>query len=102
MREDKVIEIPRMIGQVTRTRREELGATQQELADAAGVSRGFVNRLEAGAATSLYPEKLFAVLDALGITMRLTADREPNLNPVKHDDEKSALIRSFMLGSSLV
>lgn len=101
MQEGIVIEIPRMIGQVVRRRRDELGATQQELADASGVSRGFVNRLEAGTATSVYPEKLLAVLDALGISMRLTADKEPNLEPVGHDDEKAALMRSFMLGSSL-
>lgn len=87
MQDATTIEIPRMIGQATKARREELGLTQQQLADAAGVSRPFINRLEKGAATAIYPEKLFSVLDTLGITMLLKVDKEPNL---KQPDQKDA------------
>lgn len=94
MQSTTTIEIPRMIGQVTKARREELGLTQQQLADAADVSRPFINRLEKGTAVAIYPEKLFYVLDALGITMLLKVDKKPNpkrpnqKDAQKHRDER--------------
>lgn len=62
----------RQIGHALREKRRALGMTQQELADAASVSRSLVMRLEKGSATALYPEKLFGILDALGLQLVLT------------------------------
>lgn len=67
------IATPRQIGAAIREERQRKGLTQQQLADRAGVSRGFVNRLEKGSAAAVYPEKLFAVLSALGLRMTLEA-----------------------------
>lgn len=81
------IATPRQIGAVIREERQRKGLTQQQLADRAGVSRGFVNRLEKGSAAAVYPEKLFAVLSALGLRMILEVSEgacafEPNGNAV--------------------
>lgn len=62
---------PRQIGAAIREERQHKGLTQQQLADQAAVSRGFVNRLEKGSAAAVYPEKLFAVLGVLGLRMIL-------------------------------
>ena len=70
-----VIRIPRQFGQCVRTRRQELGWNQDELARMAGVSRSTVYRLEAGTSTSLYPAKLLSVLDALGL--QVSVDCKP-------------------------
>ncbi len=63
------ITLPRQIGLVIREKRESLALTQQQLADAANVSRGFINRIEKGAAAAVYPAKLLAVLDALDLAL---------------------------------
>lgn len=65
---------PRQIGLTIRERRRERGLTQEELAEAAHVSRTFVIRLEKGMAAALYPEKLIAVLDALGLRLALVGE----------------------------
>lgn len=65
------IQRARQIGMVVRDERTQQGMTQQQLADVAGVSRGFVARLEKGAATAIYPEKLLDVLHALGLSLLL-------------------------------
>lgn len=67
------IATPRQIGAAIREERQRKGLTQQQLADRADVSRGFVNRLEKGSAAAVYPEKLFAVLSALDLRMVLEA-----------------------------
>ena len=65
------ITTPRQIGAAVRDQRRQLGMTQQQLADAAGVSRGFVARLDKGAATAIYPQKLIDVLGAVGMAISL-------------------------------
>ena len=67
----KDISTPRQIGAAIREERLRKGLTQQQLADLSGVSRGFVNRLEKGSAAAVYPDKLLAVLTAVGLRMVL-------------------------------
>lgn len=65
----KKITSARQIGQVIRKKRTALGLTQQQLADVAHVSRGFINRIEKGASTAVYPDKLLDVLKALDLSL---------------------------------
>lgn len=53
-----------------RARRGQLGLTQQDLADMAGVSERFVRFVEQGK-PSIQLDSLLAVLDALGLELRL-------------------------------
>lgn len=57
------------IGQHIRTRREELGLSQDRLAKLAGLSRVTVNQLETGAIVDLGVSKLLNLLDLLGLTL---------------------------------
>ena len=54
-----------------RARRGQLGLTQQDLADMAGVSERFVRFVEQGK-PSIQLDSLLAVLDTLGLELRLT------------------------------
>jgi HTH-type transcriptional regulator/antitoxin HipB len=53
-----------------RARRRDLGLTQLDVADLAGVSDRFVMELEQGK-TTVRLDKLTAVLDAIGLTLRV-------------------------------
>lgn len=57
------------IGQRIRTRREELGLSQDRLAKLAGLSRVTVNQLETGAIVDLGVSKLLNLLDLLGLAL---------------------------------
>lgn len=60
----------RGVGAFAAERRENLGLTQQELADRAGVSRAWVARFERdGSSAVLF--RVMDTLDALGITMEM-------------------------------
>jgi len=58
-----------MLADDVRRRRRELGLTQPQLADLAGVSERFVRALEAGK-QSVQLDRVQAVLEALGLELR--------------------------------
>ena len=59
------IDIPRQAGQAVAQARLDCAMTQGQLAEAAGVSRQLVNRLEAGNAAGISLAHLMAILAAL-------------------------------------
>jgi HTH-type transcriptional regulator/antitoxin HipB len=61
---------PELLGQRVRSRREDLGLSQVELAELAGCSTRFVHTVEAGKAT-LRLATLLQVLRALGLRLEL-------------------------------
>lgn len=63
------------INAVVRARRKELGLTQAQLAELAGVSPRFVFDLEAGKPT-VSLDRLLVVLKALGLKMNLAVSRD--------------------------
>lgn len=66
---------PQQLGSVIAARRHQLDLTQTSLAAQAGVPRRFVNDLEGGQ-TTMYVQRLFATLDALGYRMVLEVKDE--------------------------
>lgn len=83
------ITLPRQIGLVVREKRESLALTQQQLADAANVSRGFINRIEKGAAAAVYPAKLLTVLDALDLALYIEDAADQSEDAPKSTDAVS-------------
>lgn len=79
----KKITSARQIGQVIRKKRTALGLSQQQLADAAHVSRGFINRIEKGASTAVYPDKLLDVLKALSLSLLVEGQNAPQPESLK-------------------
>lgn len=61
------------IGYVIKDRRAELGMTQAQLAEAAGVSKRCLWSLELGQNPGVQLDKLTAVLGALGLELELTS-----------------------------
>lgn len=80
-----VITIPRQVAYPVRQRRRQLGLTQAQLAEKAGVSRQLVLSLEAGRATGIALDKLMGVLDALGLTLSVDGGRPED---APHPSEK--------------
>ncbi len=62
------------LGRALRTRREELGLRQSELADLAGCSERFVHTLEHGK-TTLRLDKVLDVLEVLGLDLLVAPGR---------------------------
>ena len=60
-----------LLAAVVRSRRGQLGLTQQDLADMAGVSERFVRFVEQGK-PSIQLDSLTAVLEALGLELQLS------------------------------
>jgi len=58
------------VGAVVRARRRDLGLTQEAIAELAGCSGRFVRAVEAGKGT-VRLDRLTAVLEALGLTLRV-------------------------------
>ncbi|MEZ4223486.1 MAG: helix-turn-helix transcriptional regulator [Polyangiaceae bacterium] len=65
-----------VLGQAIRERRKQLGLTQAALARFAGCGLAFLYELENGK-TTVRLDKLLAVLQVLGLTLRLEPGREP-------------------------
>ncbi len=61
----------RQVGQNVRNQRKQLGLTQCQLAEQAGVSERSVVSLELGDATGMRLDKLLSILSALGLTMSI-------------------------------
>ncbi|WP_395242742.1 helix-turn-helix domain-containing protein [Agromyces sp. MMS24-K17] len=59
------------VGRALRARRKELGATQEELAELAGVSTRFIGALERGKPTARF-DHVAAVALALGVDIEVT------------------------------
>jgi len=75
MREYTIDDV-RRVGTVIRTVRHDHGLTQQQLAEQAGVSRGWLNKLEQGTDTADLAT-VFRVLSVLSLTFRLV-ETEPD------------------------
>lgn len=58
-------------GQAVRAAREANGYTQQQLADAAGITRGNLARIECGARPDVGSDILARIAAALGVTLAL-------------------------------
>lgn len=65
----KQVRIPRQIGQAVKDKRIRLGYTQAQLAELSNTSRSLVYRLEKGATNGISLDKLFAILNALGLEL---------------------------------
>lgn len=63
-----IVRTARAIGATTRQRREDLGLTQQEVADTMGVSRKWVNQFESGKGTAQL-RLVFDILTVLGMEL---------------------------------
>ena len=90
------IQRARQIGANVRDERVRQGLTQQQLADVAGVSRGFIARLEKGAATAIYPEKLLDVLHALGLSLFLERPESEQQTDTPASKEKDPHLARFV------
>ena len=77
------------IGYAIKNRRTQLGLTQAQLADAAGVSKRCLWSLELGQNPGVQFDKLTAVLEALGLGLALVASDAPNVR-AQEGKEKAA------------
>lgn len=77
------------IGYAIMDRRAQLGLTQAQLADAAGVSKRCLWSLELGQNPGVQFDKLTAVLEALGLGLALVASDAPNVR-AQEGKEKAA------------
>lgn len=68
------------LGSKIRKARRVRGLTQAQVAEAAGVSRATVNRLESGTYPDLGVRKVQAILDQLGLTL-VVQPAEPSVGP---------------------
>ena len=102
------ITLPRQIAYPIRDKRKQLGLTQVDLAQKAGVSRQLVVSLEAGRATGVSLDKLMSVLDVLGLSLSINEAQEESveqaINRQKNDEYREAFNRAaakYKMRSSL-
>lgn len=83
------------IGYAIKDRRAELGVTQAQLAEAAGVSKRCLWSLELGQNPGVQLDKLTAVLGALGLELELTVGN-PSDEPQAEQFESDSGRREFV------
>jgi transcriptional regulator with XRE-family HTH domain len=74
------------VGALARAARAARGWNQQQAADAAGLSRRFVNMLEGGEHTNAELWRVLALLDAVGVELHGTAPAPTPAPPPQPDD----------------
>ena len=79
------------IARAVREHRKRLRLTQQQLASQAKVSRALLSELEAGRLPELGVRKLFRILRAVGLDLRVTTlnQRRPTLEDLLEEESKS-------------
>ena len=98
------------IGALVRTRREELGLSQERLAHFAGLSRVTINQLERGTLKDLGVAKLIGLASILGIALSATSKPKRNnglfmaavTSGVSHRDQIDEKRLAEALGSGIV
>lgn len=91
----------RQTGIVVRERRTALGMTQKALARESGVSERLVASLEAGDATGIRLDKLLAILNALGLPLRI-GEEEAGEVPGNSQDVLEEYGRAFALAEERI
>jgi transcriptional regulator with XRE-family HTH domain len=78
------------LGEAVRKARKEMGLTQQELADRAGVARGRVDGLENERLADIGLVTLSKILEVLQLDLRLTVrnDNRPTLDDLQAENER--------------
>ena len=64
------------VGDAVRQRRRDMGYTQQKLAELSGLSRTRINQMEAGRAFDMKLGSIVSILDALGMSLRISESRD--------------------------
>lgn len=91
----QVIKVPRNAGKYARERRKELGMTQRELAERAGVSERTIYSFELGEKPGMHLNKLLAVYGALDLS--LVAERaDPVGAPGQGNPSQERVIADFL------
>ena len=80
------VSLPRDWGNVVRDRRNQLGITQEELAERIGRARQWVVRFESGYAGSASVDNLMKMLDALDLYVEVNATDDPDAPEADDDD----------------
>jgi len=83
-----ITELSKIIGDEVRLRRRQLGISQAQLAERAGVSKRLVVGLEGGEATQISLSRLVAIFDELGIQVEVSYDGEEAAAQEDPDDER--------------
>ncbi len=76
------------IGEAVRLKRKELGYTQHRLAQLSGISRTRINQMESGQAFDMKLRSVASILDALGMSFRISDARDSR--PVYEDIRKES------------
>lgn len=83
-----ITELSKIIGDEVRLRRRQLGISQAQLAERAGVSKRLIVGLGGGKATQISLSRLVAVFDEPGIQVEVSYDGGEAATPREPDDER--------------